>query len=379
MDFKRNIFWIVLAVVLVGGIGGYFAMISGIKSPDGKDTAALKSAAEEKAKAIKTLAQQADDKNAPDPIKNAEHVKLASDYKIRLDSQLKAMQETWKGRKLDIRYTDAPSDSSTKFDTWLGELRAKITDQAAKAGLALPADADKMMFKEPTTDENSPDISRHRDFRLRQMAIIEEVVGVLCRKFGKQQVFKFEPDKEKQEPQETVETGVAALERIGITPSRAVAGGKAGEKGVIGTSEDRIKAWMEDAVHRSGRSGTSGGKAVAAAELPYSLTCVDVQFVAPLGNVPAVAQALEMAPRFNASVVTRIDYQRAVGSPFPLPTDPKLASAGPAPLMNTHYQEAPVRALVSLDIYEYDAVKEAAAKAKAEEKPVDPKAKKPKK
>lgn len=372
MDFKRNIFWIVLLVVVLGIVGAYVVMSGNVKSADGKDTAALKEEAEQKKKAIQSLAKQAEDKSAPDPIKNPEHVKYANDYKIRLENQLKTMQDAWKTRKLDIRFNDAPADASTKFDTWLGELRTKLTEQATKAGLALPADADKLMFKEPTTDENSPDVTRHRDFRLRQMAIIEEVIGVLCRKYGKQQVFKFEPDKDKQEPQEQVETGVVALERIVITPSRAVLGVKSTDKGA--TSEDRMRTWMEDGVHRSGRQA-SAGKTPTAAELPYTLTSVDVTFLAPLANIPAVAQALETNARFGAAVVTRVDFQRAVVSPFPQPNDPKLATAGPVPLMNTHYQEAPVRGLVSLDIYEYDAAKEAAAKAKAEEKPADPKKK----
>jgi hypothetical protein len=375
VDFKRNIFWIVLVVAVLGIVGAYVVMSGNVKSADGKDTAALKEEAEQKKKTIQSLAKQAEDKSAPDPIKNPEHVKYANDYKIRLENQLKTMQDAWKTRKLEIRFNDAPADASTKFDTWLGELRTKITEQATKAGLALPADADKLMFKEPTTDENSPDVTRHRDFRLRQMAIIEEVIGVLCRKYGKQQVFKFEPDKDKQEPQEQVETGVMALERIAITPSRSVLGVKSTDKGA--TSEDRLRTWMEDGVHRSGRQPTSG-KAPAAADLPYTLTSIDVTFLAPLANVPAVAQALETNARFGASVVTRVDFQRAVTSPFPQANDPKLATAGPVPLMNTHYQEAPVRALVTLDIYEYDAAKDAAAKAKAEEKPADPKDKKKK-
>ena len=375
MDFKRNIFWIVLGVVVLGIIGGYVVMASGVKSSDGKDTATLKDETENKKKEIETLAKLSEDKSAVDPIKTAEHVKYASDFKMRLENQLKSMQDSWKNRKLDVRFNDAPADSSTKFDTWLGELRNKLTDQATKANLALPADADKMMFKEPTTDENSPDVTRHRDFRLRQMAIVEEVIGILCRKYGKQQVFKFEPDKDKQEPQELVETGVVALDKITITPSRAVLGGKAGEtKGA--TAEERMRTWLEDGVHRSGRQ-SAAGKPVPAVDLPYDVTSIDIQFIAPLANVPAVAQALETDPRFSAAVVSRLDFQRAVASPFPMSTDSKLVTAGPVPLLNTHYQEAPVRALVTLDIYEFSGAKEAAAKAKAEEKPsTDPKDKK---
>ena len=373
MDFKRNIFWIVLGVVVLGIIGGYVVMLSGVKSSDGKDTSALRDETENRKKSIESLAKQSEDKSAVDPIKNAEHVKYASDFKMRLENQLKSMQDSWKSRKLDVRFNDAPADSSTKFDTWLGELRTKLTDQSTKAGLALPADADKLMFKEPTTDENSPDVTRHRDFRLRQMAIVEEVISVLCRKYGKQQIFKFEPDKDKQEPQEIIETGVVALDKITITPSRAVLGNKGDAKG--STAEERMRNWMEDGVHRSGRQSVAG-KPMPAVELPYDVTSVDIQFIAPLANIPAVAQALESDARFSAAVVSRLDFQRAVASPFPMSTDSKLVTAGPIPMLNTHYQEAPVRGLVTLDIYEFDSAKEAAAKAKAEEKPADPKDKK---
>ncbi|HYG73949.1 MAG TPA: hypothetical protein VEK08_02995 [Planctomycetota bacterium] len=370
MDFKKNLFWIAVAVVLVAGIGGYAFLVSGVKSEDGKSTADLKSDAMSKIDKIKSLAKKADDKNNPDQLMNPEHVKLAREYGARLDGQLKAIQDTWKPRKLDLRYSDYPTDSATKFDNWLSEKRDKIIEAAAKANLQLPADTDKLLFKEPSTDENSADVTRHRDFRLKQLAIVDEIVSLMTRKYGKQQVLKFEPKEDTQEPHETVDVGPQVLERVTVFPSRSWLGTKTVDPKSAGVmiAEERARQWTDDAIKRSGRQvSTAKGNY---AELPYSFSSIDIQFVTPLNTVPAVVQALESSNRYTG-VVTRVDYARAT-APFPSAADPKVATPGPVPMLNTHYQEAPVRVLVSLDLYEYDAAKEAAMAAKAEA-PADPK------
>jgi len=370
VDFKKNLFWIVIAAVLLLGIGGYFLLGSSIQSSEGKTTDALKSDAVNKVGKIKDLAKRAQDKNASNALLNPEHVKLASEYKARVEAQLKTIQESWKTRKLDVRFTDFPTDSPTKFDNWLSEKRDKIIEAAAKANLQLPADTDKLLFKEPSTDENAADVTRHRAYRVRQLAIVDELVSILGRKYGKQQALKFEPEKDKPENQEMVDVGPAILEKVTVLPSKSWLGKATDSKSAgLVTAEERLRLWTEDALKRGSRQGYQGKSTVP--ELPYSISSVDVQFITPLHTVPAVVQALESSARYTG-VVTRIDYLRA-SSPFPTPGEAKLATAGPVPLMNTHYQEAPVRVLVSLDLYEYNAAKDAASSAKAVE-PAGPKA-----
>jgi hypothetical protein len=361
------LFWIALALVLAGGVGAYVYLMGTVVSDDEahKSTADLEDDAKKKAAQILELVKRAE---KPDELLNADHVRLVKEYKARLEAQAKGVREAWKDKKLDLRFENVPTESSTKFDTWLGDLRTKLTDQAAKANLQLPQDFDVLTFARASTDENSTDPMRHRAYRVRQMAIVEEVVGLLCKKYGKQPILKFAAENATPEPQETPEVGPLVLERIQIWPAQEWVVKSATDRTTAGTSsttttaEDRIRSWQEDAVKRAGRNVTSVSRMYTMPDLPYAITAVDVQFTAPLSIVPAVAQALESSTRYVA-VTTRLDYQRAT-TPFPALTEPKLAKAEAVPGMNTHYQEGPVRALLSLDLYEYDAGREKAIKEK---------------
>lgn len=367
MNFKNNIFWIVIVVIVLVSIGVWAVMVPPLQAEAKQN----KDGCVAKVKAFEELANAA---AKEDKLKTPKHVEAANKYKQRIQEQLDALQKDLQSKKFVLRFDNADVESS-KFDIWLSKLREKLTAQATQAGLQLPADADKLMFKEPATDENAADVTRHRGYRLRQMAIVEEVINTLCKKWGKQQVLKFEPDKSLTEPQEQVEVGPLALDRISIaspanltgakaaTSSRA--GGAAAAASSMSTSEDRMKIWMEDAFKRSGSKLTAAVKGPPYQQLPYSITSVDVQFVAPLVTITPVIQALETSDRWSA-VVTRVDYQRSV-MPFPLPTEPKIVKAGPVSGLNTHFQEGPVRVLVSLDLYEYDEAKAKAAAAAANE------------
>lgn len=375
VDLKKRIFWIVVVVIVLAGIGLWAWMVPPIQA----DTTEVRNKVTNDAESFANLARQA---GKEDVIKTAKHVEMANKYNQKLAEQLKELGDDLKGKKLELRFDSAPQQSG-QFDIWLSELRQKITKQATDAGLQLPPDADRLMFRDPATDDNSQRVELRRGYRLRQMAIVEEVVDILSKKYGKQQVLKFEPDKDKTEQQEQADIGALALERVGITLPRSLGAAArapeahgADEKGTAATatatgggatSEARARAVMEEALKRAGASGRTGpaGKAAATAssfvELPYSVTSLDIQFMAPLAAVPAIANALESSNRWCA-LVTRIEYERAV-LPYPALTETKLAKAGPAPGLNTHYQEGPVRALVSLDLYEYDESKAKAAAA----------------
>jgi len=332
VDFKKQLFWIVLGVVLIGGVGAYFGMSA---TAEGKSTDELEREYEGKKAAIAKLADKLDG------IKNAEHVKLAKKYKADMEAQAKALEEEWHKASLKA-FDPEPPKEGLRFDNWLGDLRKKLVDKATQAQLQLPTEKaaiEKLLLVEPTSDE-STDVTRHRSYRIRHMAVFEEVINILSKKYGKQPVTK--QDGEHIGQPEMQDVGPTVLERFTILPPKL--GG-----------DDRQKAILESALARAGKTSSMGKPPP---DLPYMMTCVDVVFVAPANNVAPVAQALEASDRYRA-VVTRMDFQR-VSAPFPLATDARVATAGAVPMLNTFYQEAPVRALVSFDIYEFDP---AAAKA----------------
>lgn len=363
MNIKKNIFWIVIAVIILAGLGVWAVVVPPVKASADE----LKGKCKAK---VESFRKMADNAAKDDSLLTARHVELANTYRRKVEEQTKALEKQLETRKLDLRFDDADKESA-KFDIWLSNLRGKIMKQAQEAGLQMPADADKLMFKEPATDENSREVERHRSYRLRQLAVVEEVVAILGKKWGKQQVLRFQPEKDQAELQEQVEAGVLALEKLTVTSPRSMVltargagesrgGGGAGQ--TITTAEDRRRVWMEEAWKRAGKL-TFSGKAPPLDELPYSVTSVDIQFVAPLVAAPLIVQALETSDRW-AAVVSRIEYQRAA-APYPTAAEPKMAKAGPVPSLNTHYQEGPVRVLVSLDLYEYDGAKAKAVAAAA--------------
>jgi len=370
VDFKKNLFWIALAVIVLVGIGLWAWIVPPLEAT----TDALRKDCNAEAKNFKDLAENS---GRGDSLINAQHVVLAKDFSRRLTQQLDGLRKDLENMKLEVRFDDAPQQSG-QFDIWLNDKRQKITKQAADAGMQLPPDADKLMFKEPATDDNSRRVELRRAYRLRQMAIVEEVVGVLSKKYGKQQVLKFQPKKEAAEPQEQVAAGALSLERLSITLPKSLsqpaesagARGGADDRSAVTvasttTSEGRARVILEEALKRAGAKVAPAAKTGAAApsfvDLPYNVTSLDVQFVAPLAVVPAVAKALECSNRWTA-VISRLEYERGA-QPYPAVAEPKLAKAGAVPGLNTHYQEGPVRALVSLELYEYDPAKAKAAAA----------------
>ncbi len=362
MNWKANIFWIVIGVIVVASLGTYWILLSSIKSPSQKTTYELETDAQEMGKTVKELLKKADDKASPDQLVTTQHVNLLANYKEKLKVQAEATQKAWKDRKLDLRFEGVPMDSTTKFDTWLSDLRTKLLDQCGKAGLQVPGDIEKtLMFKEPSTSQDSPDKTRHREYRLRQMALVEEVLSTLSRKYARQKIVKYKEGNMEAETVE-VDVGASALERLAIYPPRSELSDNSGDSKNIISSEEHLRSWAEDAVRRSGRASPSSLKPNPIPELPYEITSLDVQIVAPLAAIPAIAQALESSTRYTG-VVTRMDFQRTL-QPFPSPLDTKIAKAEAVPNLNTFFQEGPVRALISLDVYEYSAAKEAALKAK---------------
>jgi hypothetical protein len=247
---------------------------------------------------------------------------------------------------LQAKYESAPT-GDTQFDAWLGERRAKLLESATAAGLKIPDQKDNpaarsILMLDPS-NESAADVRLHRAYRLRQLALLEETVAILSRKYGRQQVSKFENDPLKPEPAETVEVGPIALEQFSIVLPKDLA--------------ERRRNTYEEALKRGGRPAVSDRERRTPSELPYSVTGLDITFLTPLQTVPSILQALETSQRYRA-VLSRVDFQRA-SAPFPSAGEGQVAAAGPVRGINTHYQEAPVRVTVTLHLLEYDKSKEA--------------------
>ena len=174
MDFKKHLFFIVLGVVILVAIGAYLVIVPAID----RDAEAKLKECESQADVLKKMAEKAEQ---PDAIKTRKHLDLAKEYDDKLSAQVKDMKESLVTRlKLDQRFKDVPK-SASDFDIWLEKLRTTLLDQAKEANLKLSVPTDVLLFAEHT-DDGASVVSRHRDYRLKHMAITQEIWDILCKK-----------------------------------------------------------------------------------------------------------------------------------------------------------------------------------------------------
>lgn len=354
MDFKKHIYWIVLAAVVLVAVGVYTLVISSV-------TTTAETAKAECLKMAESIHKGAG--KGGDELKNEGHVAQAKEFRAKAQEQIDTLLASLKKQKLEQRFSNVPV-GNLQFDSWLNERRTALANAASEAKLQLPPDVDRLMFAKDSTSETSSDVTRHRDYRLNQMAVLDEVITILCKTKGKQKVTELQLNSAQPENTSMVDAGAMALEKVTL----------------LGTKEtaERAKAIAEDVANRTGTTARGAVKVGGIKELPISVTSMDIQFVAPLNVVPAIVNALETSTRYSA-VVTRFDFQRAAPtvpsmtdmvalSPAPADTAPATAvpATGAAPAMpkytNTHFREGPVRVAISMDLYEYDKAKEAAFK-----------------
>jgi len=158
VDFRKNVFWIVLSVVLLAAFG-----VWALVTPSTED---LKSQFQGKVKELESFSSDLS------KVKTAGHEEKAKHYRERLEDERKALLDRIKKAKIDVGvFPNAPSNP-TEFDGWLAGLREKLMQKAKDAQLQLPPDIDKITFKEPSTLQDTNDPQRKRDYRLRNMAVI---------------------------------------------------------------------------------------------------------------------------------------------------------------------------------------------------------------
>ncbi len=355
-QLKKNLFWIILGVVVLGAVGAWFNFRPDVEEEKKK---ALAKAAD--------LQKAASASKQNDGLKTPAHAKAAADFVATLSKDKKDLIESiqkspdFSQKSLNTRYAAAPSAAKNiEFDNWMELQRKRLNDKLATAKIVPPADFDARLFAgvhiDPSlsqlpVDLNSKGSTRHRDYQLRLLAIVDEIVEALIPRTGTLPISKFETDPAKQESTESVQAGALRLESFTFRGPKETADldKKAFDKAMANTG------WKQPASLTQGKPQEFDGPA-----LPVSITSVDVEFVGHISSVPPILRRLEANDKYFA-VLTKADCERA-SLPFPgVLTEAKNATdftkAAFNPLINTHYGEAPMKAFATLEFYEFDKAK----------------------
>jgi hypothetical protein len=373
----RYLFWVVLVVILALAGAFYFFTVPPLQTEFGQTRKTVENESQRVLGLAKDTSKLPTERHVLETKKYGEYLK-------KQEEEIKGLLRE-KRTVLDPRFDKAPKDP-LEFDGWLINVRKEILDEAAKAGLALPATFPAQWLDEGKTTSSLAD----REPRLNKIALAADVVQLLAAARAPVTVVKFPGDADKPEISEEVKAGVLSLDHLELIPPEKV------------IERDR------QALHAA---CTAAGVVVEAsksvkADPAYTAMGLDVRFTAPLAVAPLVIQALESNPRWFA-IVRKIDTQRVVepyvkatelglaapggpapaapgtGTPVPAPAPtpapapaPAVGAGTPAPaavlspedvvrraLLNTRYREAPVQAQVLLDLltFKTDALKQDAA------------------
>lgn len=332
---KRYLFWIVLGVALLLAAGGYLLIVPGIQG----ETHALQGSNDSKRTEIANLAKN------PKDIKNQAYVQAADNYAKYLTSEKTQLTDLLKDRKivLEGRFKEVPEDLQIQFDQWLKDTRQAILDLAAKGGLRLPADLGVQRMFEGKKTEDAAD----RERRIKQLALIHELVRILAE--TKSEVIRvgFEPDMKKQdEVSQRLPAGASSLDGLDVLNEKEFA---------AKANSAARKAWE---LVRAGSTFKEDN-----APKPYKSTGVELRFTAPFSSIPKLLQALENSNVYYG-IVHKVDTQRTSAA---YPEDPAKGlpprKDEAVPANNTFFQEAPLQVLVLLELIAYDPVGAATAAA----------------
>lgn len=343
---RRHLFWITTGVVLIIVVGWYFLY--------GVPMAEEARSAEQQTKAGKNSLEAAGKKELP----TKGEIEAADRYRKDLKRQAAALLELWpQGLNYTPLFRNAPSkEEPLRFDNWKEKRKEEILKKAKDAGLKLPANfaREKLYEAESVT-------AAVRDEWLKNIFLVGEIVDVLCGgKPDSKKVFLHTCRFCSADTETSGRVGVGGaveLERldfIGAERMERLAG------------EARNKAYAAAAGKRSGALVHRGrtAKKPPFAPSPYSVTGVEVVFVAPFAAVPHLVKMLESNRAYFAEI-RRFDMERAVK---PYPDTEALKLEAPARVYkdwkpskgwttNSHYREGPVRVKVLMALYEFEAGK----------------------
>ena len=341
-QLKKNLFWIILAVVVLGGVGLWYSQMPDV------DTA--------RSNALSTadlVSKAANSSNTPGAIKNATYVSAAASYLKELDAQKGALFKKWDAKQIDVKFADVPGKDkpSIEFDNYISKLRESFAAKLKAAGVQAPANFDALTFAGSGVDDRSAEITRHRDYRLRYMAVLEEVVEALSAKPGSVNISTYETNPEVAEGVKTETAGPIALLKFTFHLPEETAK-------LSALNYDKALAFANRK-----REGAMRDNAFKGPDAPLDVSSIDLEFLSHISAVPPVLRKLESSSRYFG-VISKADFERSAPA-FPNTKDVRdtkdpLYKAVYIPTLNTHFGEGPVRVLVSMDILEFN-------KKKAEE------------
>ena len=335
MDFiKKNLYWVILGVVVLIALVAYPMFVSDVET----DAAKKLTDCNTKLTSIHKAAATAGKDDMP---RTQAHVKKAEQYKERVDTQIVELLAGMKEWKINQTFKEPPPPAVLDFDNWLTDRRTELYKQLNDAGILFPRDTfDKLTFADSHTANEATSTDMQRPYRIKRMAIVTELVGALSKKYGKQDTTRFQNNDALPEQKEQADAGVIKIDTLTVTDP---------DKAMKAELDNYAKAYRS-----AGRGVESNAPKARAVDLPYMFTTVETEFYAPLVSVPAIVKALESSEKYHA-VVTKLDMTRGA-TPFPKPED--ALKPGPDDrMLNTYYREGPVKVIVGMNIYEYDSSK----------------------
>jgi hypothetical protein len=344
VDYKKNAYWIGLAVVVVIILVGYMFMVPPVEAE--ADTARQQCESQ-----IDEVRKKAEN---PQSIKTPMQKNMAEDYKKTVVNQMQSILKEMSEWKFKPLYSEKAVLMDLEFDKWLNEKRGELN--AMTKGMETFPELQKLMFDGPgeATDSKSDNQTKQPKYRIRRMIIVEEILKTLTEKQSLMEIASFKPGEQPNTEvlkSDEVPAGAFALKSLEILDPKAAMSRPQSIEGVQKEIFERVRGTT--------RGGGTGANTPRPAEMPYNYHSVDMIFTAQLAAVPKILKKLEGTDVYHA-VITRVDFTREV-APFPKLTD--VAERGPSPA-NTYFREAPVRVLVSFDIYEYDERKAADLRAR---------------
>jgi hypothetical protein len=327
----RYLFWVVLAALLLVAAGLYGLFVPGKQ----QEIAKLRADCDRDFATVKKKADNSSD------LLTSRHVEAA----IRYGEDLKVQESAVKVFLAD-KQTVMPADFENAperpldFDNWLSGVRKQVLDEAAQAGLELPAQFAVNWLDEGKTTADA----QERQERLEKVALVREIIRVLAQTRVPVTLPQFEKDMDKPEPTAELAVGALALDGLELL-----------------TNEARLayeKKALEIAFTAGAATAVPVGKAAVSPE-PYGAVTLDLRFTAPLPVVPAIIQTLEACPLWYG-IVRKIDMQRSIE---PYDRSSEIGIASPVledsrnPRLNTHFREAPVQIALWLDLLSFDKAK----------------------
>lgn len=353
-QLKQNLFWIILCVIVLGGVGLWFTNMPDIDS--------ARTNAKDNAEKVQKIA---DGKKPP---MGPAYVTAVQNYGKEIDVRKQELYKKWEGLKLDVKFSDVPSPQAPtiEFDNYIGKLREAMLAKMTTAGVKAPEDWPKQTFAGASTDDKSADITRHRDYRLRYMAVLEEVIDAVCSKPGNIEIRTFETDPGKPEQTKTEPVGPIEFVKFAFhMPEETAKIDAANYDKALQTAQKKVAA------------GTQAQQtAYKGPEAPLDVSSVDFEFKSHISAVPGVLRKIESSSRYFG-MITKADFERNKDI-FPdnkgvRDSKEDLYKAQPVPKINTRYNEGPIRVQATMAILEYNKKKaEELEKPPAPPKPATP-------